>query len=228
MGMGPAIEHGNLVVTLMAVHLLASILTAETRNLRMATIALVFQSATLGAIIAVFGYLWQQPWLYVWSASALITKAVIIPALLFAHIGKFPARELRPIVGFRVSIAFIIVFLLVFYRFMHTNMYFIAPTSAAMLEPARSSLAMAFTVFALGVYVCIVHRDVVKIVIGIILLENGAHLSLVTLAPNLPETTVLGISSNIVVATWLLLILGGYIYKALGTTDTVTLSELRR
>jgi len=225
---GPAIDPGKLIVTLMAVHLLASILTAETRNLRMATIALIFQSTTLAAIIAVFGVLRGQPWLYAWSASALVTKAVIIPALLFAHIGNFPARELRPIIGFRVSIALIIVFLLVFYRFVHTNMYYIAPTPAAGVEPGRSCLAMAFTVFALGIYVCIIHRDVVKIVIGIILLENGAHLSLVTLAPSLPETTVLGISSNIVVATWLLLILAGRIYKALGTTDTVTLSELRR
>jgi hydrogenase-4 component E len=226
--MGPALQHGNVIVTLMMTHLLASILAAEVRNLRMATVCLVFQSITLGAIIAAFGYLWQQPWLYAWSATALATKAVIIPALIFAHIRNFPPRELQPIIGFRVSIALVIVFLLVFYRFVHTYISSIAPTSAAMMEPARSSLAMAFTVFALGVYVCIVHRDVVKIVIGIILLENGAHLSLVTLAPRLPETTVLGISSNIVIATWLLLMLAGYIYKALGTTDTVTLSELRR
>lgn len=226
--MGPAIEHGNVIVTLMMIHLLASILTAEVRNLRMATVALVFQSATLAAIFAVFGYFWGQPWLYAWSASAFATKAIFIPLLLLAHIKHFPARELRPIIGFRVSIALIIVFLLVFYRFVHTYMYFIAPTAAAMMEPARSSLAMAFTIFSLGVYVCIIHRDVVKIIIGIILLENGAHLSLVTLAPSLPETTVLGVSSNIVVATWLLLILAGYIYKALGTTDTTTLSELKR
>jgi hydrogenase-4 membrane subunit HyfE len=226
--MGPAIEHGNIIVTLMAVHLLLSIAASEVRDLRMATVALIFQSATLGAIFAAFGVLWNQPWLFAWSASVIATKAILIPLLLFAHIKNFPARELRPFIGFRVSIALIVVFLLVFYRFVHTYMFFIAPTTAAMMEPARSSLAIAFSIFALGVYVCIVRRDVVKIVIGIILLENGAHLSLVTLAPSLPETTVLGVTSNIVVATWLLLTLAGYIYKALGTTDTSTLSELRR
>lgn len=226
--MGLAVESGNLIITLMTIHLLASILTAEVRDLRMATVALVLQSATLGGIIAAFGYLSAQPWLYTWSASAVVTKAVLIPALLLSHIKRFPHREVNPLVGFRLSIALVIVFLLVFNRFVHTYMHFIAPTPAAMMEPARSSLAMAFTVFALGVYVCIVHRDVVKIIIGIILLENGAHLSLVTLAPRLPETTVLGITSNIVIASWLLLILAGYIYKALGTTDSLTLSRLRR
>ncbi|HIE51121.1 MAG TPA: hypothetical protein EYP85_05125 [Armatimonadetes bacterium] len=226
--MGLAIEHGNVIVTLMMVHLLASLLAAEVRVLRGAIVALIFQSATLAAIFAAFGLLWTQPWLYGWAGVAVITKVVLIPLLLWMHVRQFPSREVRPIIGFRPSVALVVIFIVAFYRFIYTYIYFIAPTSAALVEPAKSSLAMAFTVFLLGLYMCMAKRDVVKIVIGIVVLENGIHLSLVTLAPGLPETTIMGITSNIIIAAWLLLYLAGRIYQTLGTTDTLMLSELKR
>ncbi len=221
-------EYSNVILTLMAAHLLVSILVVETRNLRAAIVALIVQSVTLAAIFGTFGYLWQQPWLYAWCAAAFATKAGLIPVMLFRYMRGLPEREIEPIIGFRLSLALLIVLVVVLYKTFDGGMDFIAPTEAARFEPARSSLAMAFTVFALGLYVCIVRRDIVKIVIGIVLMENGVHLSLVTLAPGLPETTLMGITSNIVVAVWLLLMLSGKIYLALGTKDTVELSRLRR
>jgi len=221
------VVYGNTIVTLMTIHLLASILVAEARNLRWAVVALIVQSATLAAIFATFGYLWRQPWLHLWAVTALATKAVLIPVLLLSYIRHFPERETAPFIGFRVSLLLVVLFVVAFYRFISTYIDFIAPTTAATLERAKSSLAMAFTVFVLGLYVCMARRDVVKIIIGIILLENGCHLSLVTLAPQLPETTIIGITSNIVVAVWLLIYLSGRIYVALGTTDSAALSELK-
>ena len=102
----------------------------------------------------------------------------------------------------------------------------VGPAAAA--EPTRSSLAMAFTVFLLGAYVCIVRRDLVKVIIGVLLLENGAHLALISLVPARPETAAIGILTNVVLAAWLLLYFGQVIYRVLGTTDTLKLSELKR
>ncbi|HID08259.1 MAG TPA: hypothetical protein EYP10_14055 [Armatimonadetes bacterium] len=222
------IKYGNVVVMLMTVHLIASVLAVEGRDFRGAIASLFVQSLTLALIFATFGYLWGQPWLYAWCITALITKAAIVPYLLIHYTQAFPKREVRPLIGFRLSITLIIIFLVVFYHFIYVNISFIAPTEAALMEPAKSSLAMAFTVFFLGVWTCIVRRDVVKIVIGIVVLENGIHLALVVLAPRLPETTLIGIASNIIIAAWLLLYLSGRIYQVLGTTDSLTLSELKR
>jgi len=72
-----------------------------------------------------------------------------------------------------------------------------------------------------------VRRDAVKAVIGLVLLENGVHLALVTLAPTLPETTLIGIVTNVIITVWLLLYLAGRIFRVLGTTDTAVLSELK-
>ncbi len=226
--MEAVIEHSDLVVGLMALHLLLSMLAAQAQNLRVATAALVAQSTTLAAIFATFGVLWEQPWLYGWCVTALLTKAIFIPALLFYYIRRFPEREALPIIGFRISVLLIITLVVILYYIFYTYMYLIAPTKAALVDPNRSSLAMALVVFTLGAYVCAARRDVVKIVIGMVLLENGAHLALVTLAPQLPETTLLGIASNVVIAAWLLLYLSGRVYEMLHTTDTTVLSRLKR
>jgi hydrogenase-4 component E len=222
------IEYGNIIVTLMVSHLLASILAAEARFLKVAIAALVVQSALLCSIFATFAYLWGNPSLYWLAIGALLTKVLIIPTLIFLYSRNFPEREIKPIIGFKLNLTILIIFLILFYKLIYTHISFIAPTSEATVEPARSSLAIAFTIFMLGIYICIFRRDVIKIIIGLVLLENGAHLALVTLAPTLPETTIIGITTNVIVSIFLLLYLSSRIYKMLGTTDTLTFSSLRR
>jgi hydrogenase-4 membrane subunit HyfE len=79
----------------------------------------------------------------------------------------------------------------------------------------------------LGLYVLVIHRDAVKIIIGLHLIENGVHLALVTLVPQLPWTSVLGIVSNVVFAAVMLLWLTENIYKKFGSADTMELSTLK-
>jgi len=219
----------NIVITLMVAHLIASVLAVEWRSLRWSVVALALQSALLAGIFASFASLYPgAQYLWAWVATALVTKVVIVPVLLWVYINRLPEREVQPVIGFRLSIVLVGLMTVLFYRLMHTYIEFVAPTPDALSEPARSSLAIAFAVFGLGLYVLIARRDAVKIVIGLVLLENGVHLSLVTLAPTLPETALLGILTNVVVTAWLLLYLTGAIYRQLGTTDTATLSTLKR
>ena len=219
---------GNLVVTLMIAHLIASVLAVEIRNLRLATIAICVQAFFLSSIFTAFAPLFSNPSLYWLGLTVFITKVIIIPWLLFIYIRRLPKAEVTPLVGYTLSILILAAILVIFYRFVHTSIEFIAPTPEAMAEPARSCLALSFIIFALGLYVLVARKDAVKIVIGLCLLENGVHLSLVTLAPRLPETTVIGIATNVVVAAWLLLYLTGRIFKTVGSTDTSILSELKR
>jgi len=221
------VARSNLIVTLMVAHLIASLLAVEVRNLRYAVACLAVQSILLASIFATFACLTATPDLYFWALVAVATKVVIIPTLLWYHISRLPEREIRPMIGFHISIVVVVVLVLLCYRLMHTYVEFVAPTPEATVEPARSSLAVAFTVFALGLYVLMVRRDAVKIIIGMILLENGTHLSLVTLAPTLPETTVLGVTTNVVVTVWVLLYLVRRAFERLGTTDTLDLSQLK-
>jgi len=64
-------------------------------------------------------------------------------------------------------------------------------------------------------------------VIGLCLLENGVHLSLVSLAPALPETALFGVATEVVVTVFLLLYVIVGVRKVFGSTDTFELRELR-
>lgn len=222
------VVNGNLIITLYLLHFVFSLFAAELRNLRLSVIAIIIQSLTLAAILALFATISGNPTLYWWSLTALITKVILIPYLLWLYIRQLPTAETRPWLSTGPSVAIMLILAVIFYGFLHTNVEFIAPTLQASMEPARSNLALSLTICTLGLWVLIVRKDAVKAVIGLVLLENGVHLSLVTLAPTLPETTILGIVSNVIITVWLLLYLAGRIFKTLGTTDTSLLSELKR
>jgi hydrogenase-4 component E len=84
------------------------------------------------------------------------------------------------------------------------------------------------TVFVLGLYAVLTRRDAVKTVIGLCLLENGVHLSLVSLAPGMPETALFGVATEVVVTVALLLYVISGVRQEFGTTDTFELRELQR
>lgn len=218
---------GDLITTLMVCHFIASVGAAEIRNLKTSTVFLMLQSLLLALIIAAFAGRSQNYSLYWWVALTVATKVIIIPWLLWVHIKKTQVMEIKPLVSFVVSFIVLAIFLVAFYQMIHTYASFVAPTAAAAVEPARSALALSFTIFVLGLYVLVIHRDAVKIIIGLHLIENGVHLALVTLVPQLPVTTVLGIVSNVVVAAVMLLFLTDNIYKAFGSSDTLKLSSLK-
>ncbi len=60
------------------------------------------------------------------------------------------------------------------------------------------------------------------------MLENGVHLVLLALTPQLKETTMIGILTNVVGVVLILLYLSTTIYQVFGSMDTVKLSELKR
>src|SRR5208283_4942486 len=63
--------------------------------------------------------------------------------------------------------------------------------------------------------------------LGLFLLENGVHLSLVSLAPGMPETALFGVATEVVVTVFLLLYVVGGVRREFGSTDTFRLRELR-
>ena len=219
---------GNLIITLYLIHFIFSLLAAELRDLKLSVVAITIQSLFLAGILVTFANIADNPSLYWWSLTALITKVIIIPYLLWLYIRQLPTAETRPWLGTVPSVAVMFILVVIFYGFFHTNVEFLAPTMQAAVEPARSNLALALTICVLGLWVLLVRRDAAKVVIGLVLLENGVHLSLVTLAPTLPETTIIGIVTNVIITVWILLYLAGRIFRALGTTDTAILSELKR
>jgi hydrogenase-4 component E len=216
------------LVTLTLAVLVASIAAIEIRNMRTTSIAYLVHSIFLCAIIITYAYVKNNPSLYLWAGTCFLTKIIIIPGLLFRFIRNVPPEEHKPIIGFVLSIIIVSILMVAFYQLFRKIIILMAPTEASQQEPVRSLLAGACTIFSLGLWGLLTRRDVIKTVIGLALLENGVHLVLLALAPQLKETTMIGILTNVVAVVFLLLYLSTHIYRVFGTMDSSLLSELKR
>lgn len=213
----------HLIHTLSLLMVLTSFAAVEARNLRHATVAYCAQALLICGLLAAYSV--QNEALLWWAATALVTKAIIVPLFLWrATAGA--EQETRPLIGFGLSAVLTVALVAVMYRLMHTHAGLLINIQTEMAAIAETNLAVAFTVFILGLYAIFTRRDAIKTVIGLCLLENGVHLSLVSLAPTIKETALAGIATEVVITAIMLLYIIGGIRQKFGTTDTFKLSEL--
>ena len=217
--------NARLIETLSLIMIITSMAAVESQSLRRATTAYCVQALLICALILAFAV--GNPALYIWAAVALVTKAIITPWLLLHFIGKTGDEEVPAIIGFGPSVLLVSALLIGSYTLAHRYVHFLAPTREAALGVFRTNLAVSMTVFALGLYAILSRRDAIKTVIGLCLLENAIHLGLVSLAPGMRETALVGIATEVVITVAMLLYVIAGIREQLGTTDTFELSELQ-
>jgi hydrogenase-4 component E len=213
----------GVIPTLSLMMVCTSFAAVEARNLRVATGAYLAQALLVCGLLT--AYAARNPALWWWVATALGTKAVLVPWFLW-RATRGAGREAEPLIGLRASAVVLLCLLGFFFRFVHSHAARFVAASGALGPAAVTNLAVGLTIFAMGLYAVLTRRDAVKTVIGLCLLENGVHLSLVSLAPAMPETALLGIASEVVVTVYLLLVLVRAIRVQFGGTDTFRLSEL--
>lgn len=213
----------ELINTLSLFMIMTSFAAVEARNLRYATIAYLFQALLICGLLTAYASANES--LYLWAAVALVTKAVLVPWFLWRSTSRV-SEETKPIIGFGLSAVILIVVLAVMYNLMHAHAQLFVVSAGGLAAVAETNLAIAFTVFGLGLYAILTRRDAIKTVIGLCLLENGVHLSLVSLAPTMRETALAGIATEVVITVYLLLYIIGGIREKFGSTDTFKLSEL--
>jgi hydrogenase-4 component E len=224
--MNPAVLHANLIETLSLTMVITSVAAVEMRRLRLSAIAYLCQALLMVSLLVAFGA--ANTALYWWAGVALVTKAILTPWFLFRSLRGIDDREVKPVIGLGPSVVVACSLMWGFFHLAHGQIASLAPTGMAQLDVYRTNLAVASTVFALGLYAVLTRRDAFKTVIGLCLLENAVHLSLVSLAPELPETALFGVATEVVVTVYLLLYVIGGVRQEFGTTDTFRLRELRR
>jgi hydrogenase-4 component E len=214
----------GLIETLSMVLIITSVAAVESQNLKRAAAAYCLQALLICGLILAFAV--GNSALYVWALVALITKAILTPWFILRCIARTGEQEVPGIIGFGPSVVIASVLLIGFYKLTHTHVHVLAPTPEAVAGVFRTNLAVALTVFVLGLYAILSRRDAIKTVIGLCLLENAVHLSLVSLAPDMRETALIGIATEVVVTVYLLLYVIAGIREKVGTTDTYELAEL--
>lgn len=217
--------NADLVQTVSLTLVLTSVAAVEMRKLSHAAIAYVLQALLIVSLLLSFATI--NAALYWWAGTALITKAILTPLFLFWAIRRTDPLEVKSVIGFGPSVVLAIALMVGFFRLTHSYADLILLGEVAGQPVFQTNLAVAATVFALGLFAVLTRRDAIKAVIGLCLLENGVHLSLVSLAPELPETALFGVASEVVITVFLLLYVIVGVRESFGTTDTFKLTELR-
>lgn len=215
----------SVIRTLSLTLLATSFAVVVVKPLRLAVFAYMAQALVLVAIIACFALI--HPALWTWAATAFVTKFALISWMLLRTVKPGDQEEGAPRLGAMPSLIVVAGIAAVCVQVLHRNVHFLAPVAAVEGEPFRTNVAVALTLLAVGLYAIVTRRDAIKVVLGVCLMENGAHLSLVSLAPSMRETVLIGVVTDVVVAVYLMLLMVRHIVAVTGSRDTRRLSALR-
>lgn len=160
--------------------------------------------------------------LYLWSFTALVTKVVLVPAIMIRAFRRLndPALGSGAVMPAALSViaaaAVVMLCTAVVSR--------VTLPAADAIKPA---LGVSLALFFLGLGCIVAQRNILKQVFGYCLMENGSHLTLALLAPNAPELVEVGIATDAIFAVIVMAALGSRIFDTLHTLDARKLTTLK-
>jgi hydrogenase-4 component E len=211
----------TLVNSLTGLLILTSLLVIEVKRPRWSALMYSLQSIVLVGIFVVLAYAMEAGQLYLWAASAFITKVVLVPWLLYRALSQVGDPE-KPRNAMGATLSFFLAAVAVAVSFIVVSQ--IQLKAAAPFKPA---LAVSMAHFFFGELCILTQRNLFKQLLGFCLMENGSHLTLALLAYNAPELVEIGIATDAVFGVVMMVVLGNQIYKHLHTLDTSDLSTLK-
>lgn len=210
-----------LVNSLSGLLILTSLLVIETQKPQRSALLYSVQSLVLVLIFLALATIMQAEQLFLWAAIAFVTKAVLVPLILYralAGIGEveMPKGILSPTASIILAAAAVAVSYSVVERF-----------ELRAAEPFTPALAVSVAHFFFGQLCILTQRNILKQVLGFCLMENGSHLTLALMAYNAPELAEIGISTDAVFGVIIMVVLGLQIQKNLHTLDAADLTTLK-
>jgi hydrogenase-4 component E len=211
----------TLVNSLAGLLIVTSLAVIEVKRPRWSAFLYALQSMVLVSIFLVLASTTQAEQLYLWAASAFVTKVVLVPWILYRALTRVGDPEKpRNVLGTTLSL---------FLAAAAVTVSFVVVSQIQLkeAEPYKPALAISMAHFFFGELCILTQRNLFKQVLGFCLMENGSHLTLALLAYNAPELVEIGIATDAVFGVVIMVALGNQIYKRLNTLDTSDLSTLK-
>jgi len=212
--------NANLINGLSGLLILTSLLVIETKKPRWSALLYSAQSMVLVLIFLALAVIMHANQLYLWGASAFITKAVLVPFILYRALSRVGEAE-TPQNTLRPAVSIVLAAVAVAVSFIVVNQ--IGLKSAMAFKPA---LAVSVAHFFFGQLCILTQRNIFKQVLGFCLMENGSHLTLALLAYSAPDLVEIGIATDAVFAVVIMVLLANQIFKILHTLDSSELNVM--
>ncbi|EPH7124236.1 hydrogenase 4 subunit D [Escherichia coli] len=179
------------------------------------------QSLVLVSIFATLSCLFAAEQLLIWSASAFITKVLLVPLIMTYAARNIPQNiPEKALFGpaMMTLLAALIVLLCAFV---------VQPVKLPMATGLKPALAVALGHFLLGLLCIVSQRNILRQIFGYCLMENGSHLVLALLAWRAPELVEIGIATDAIFAVIVMVLLARKIWRTHGTLDVNNLTALK-
>lgn len=213
---------GSVIVnSLAALLIITSILVVRERYPSRAALLYGLQSLVLVLTFVALAWVTHAPHLYLWAASAFVTKVLLVPAILYRVLGRFDQRELPPgVIGPAASV-------MLAAGIVAVAMLAVMPIQLPGAQAFRPALGISLAHFFLGLACIITQRNIVKHIFGYCLMENGSHLTLALLANQAPELVEIGIATDAIFAVIVMSFFATRIEAVLHSLDDRQLRTLR-
>lgn len=214
--------NGTLIVNNLAgLLIVTSLLVCGAGKIKSAAKLYALQSFVLVLIFLALGVTQHAEELYLWSATAFVTKVVLVPLIMIRALRALPdAEEL----GSALSPAWLV---LVAAAIVGISYYAVLSVNLAVVAQLKPALAVSLGHFFLGLVCIVSQRNILKQIFGYCLMENGAHLTLALMASKAPEIVEIGVATDAIFAVIIMLLLSRKIFRTLQTLDVRELTVLK-
>jgi hydrogenase-4 component E len=212
----------NIVNGLAVLLIITSLLVIEAKKPSRSALLYSIQSFVLVLIFLTLAISMQAPPLFIWAGTALVTKVILVPYILYRSLSKMgdpdgQSREwLTPTVSLLLAGAIIAI-----------SFAAVEPFHLQAIIKLKPALAVSLAHFFLGLLCILTQRNILKQALGYCLMENGSHLTLAMMAFNAPETVEIGILTDAIFAILIMSMIGMQIFRKMNTLDTDKLTTLK-
>jgi len=211
----------NSINILAAGILLASLMAMTTPRMVQLIRFFTLQSIMLACMAALVGYHTGLSHLYIIAALTLVLKAVVIPRFLIYSIDRIKVkRDLQPLIGIPASLLLSAAIVLVAY-------YVTEPVINLTDVITRNCLAISLAVTLIGLLMMITRQKAMTEIIGLLMMENGLFLAVISTSHGMPLIVEMGIFFDVLVAVLIMGMFAFRINETFKTSDTGILKRLR-
>lgn len=210
-----------LVNNLAGLLIVTSLLVIGSKRPAASALLYALQSFVLVLIFFALAVSLHAEELYWWSASAFVTKVLLVPFIMYRALGSLhdPAAD-KGVLSPAWTILAAAVIVLLAYRV-------VAAVQLPAITDLKPALGVSLGHFFLGLLCIVSQRNILKQIFGYCLMENGAHLTLALMAYKAPELVEIGIATDAVFAVAIMVVIARQIFRTLHTLDVRQLTALK-
>lgn len=183
----------------------------------------IVQSVLLAASAAILGIRHDSPHLYGVAIVNLISKPIIVPWLLrkTSPAEIYTRREIDQALNIPTALLIALALAILSY-------FLAAPLLKAVAPEFRGpNVPIGIAGLLLGAFTLTVRREAVPLLMGLLVMENGAFLTGISISRNLPLLVELAIATDGLVIVFIMGVLTRAVEKRIGTTAVGKLASLK-